>query len=301
MTTFIVLAITFFSLITNSVHSSSIVADFHALIALKQGFESSNVAISTWKIDSSEPTSVCSWSGIKCFQDRVVSLNLSNMALYGTVSPDISRLDKLIELSIDGNNFTGEIKIENMSSLRFVNISNNLFGGSMDWNYSSLESLEVLDAYNNNFSAFLPLGILSLKNLKHLELGGNYFYGRIPAAYGNLFALEYLSLAGNDLHGKIPKELGNLTNLKEIYLGYYNVFEGGIPKEFGKLANLVHMDLSTCELDGEIPPELGNLKSLDTLFLHINRLSGSIPRELGNLTSLILRADTGLRRRLSST
>ncbi|KAI3448352.1 hypothetical protein Pfo_005017 [Paulownia fortunei] len=284
MVPFIVLALTLSSLVSTSV-SSSLISDFHALIALKQGFQYSNLAISTW--NSSNPTSVCSWSGIKCYHDRVVSLNISNMALYGSVSPDISSLDELMELSIDGNNFTGEIKIENMSSLWFLNISNNQFNGNLDWNYSSLANLEVLDAYNNNFSAYLPVGVLSLNNLKHLELGGNYFYGRIPASYGNLLGLEYLSLTGNDLQGKIPKELGNLTNLREIYLGYYNVYEGGIPREFGKLVNLVHMDLSTCELDGSVPPELGNLKSLDTLFLHVNRLSGPIPKELGNLTSLV--------------
>lgn len=274
--------LTFF---TSSSVSSTLISDFHALIALKQGFEFPNAAISTW--NSSTPTSVCSWSGIKCFHNRVVSLNISNMALYGSVSTDISKLDKLMELSIDGNNFTGEIRIENMSSLRFLNISNNQFSGDLDWNYSTLPNLQVLDVYNNNLSSNLPLGILSLNNLKHLELGGNFFYGEIPPSYGNLAGLEYLSLAGNDLEGKIPRELGNLTNLKEIYLGYYNAYKGGIPREFGKLINLVHMDLSSCDLDGSIPSELGNLRSLDTLFLHINRLSGSIPKELGNLTGLM--------------
>ncbi|KAL3843665.1 hypothetical protein ACJIZ3_001068 [Penstemon smallii] len=280
----ILFTVTLFSLVGSSV-SSSIISDFHALISLKQGFQDTNVVTSTW--NSSNPTSVCSWSGVKCFHGRVVSLNVSNMALCGSVSPEISNLDKLIELSIDGNNFTGEIKIENMSTLRFLNISNNQFSGNLDWNYSSIPNLEVLDAYNNNFSAYLPIGVLSVKNLKHLELGGNYFNGRIPASYGNLVELEYLSLAGNDLEGKIPKELGNLTNLREIYLGYFNVYEGGIPREFGKLVNLVHMDLSSCGLDGPIPLELGNLKSLNTIFLHINRLSGPIPKELGNLTNLV--------------
>ncbi|GFP95083.1 leucine-rich repeat receptor-like serine/threonine-protein kinase bam1 [Phtheirospermum japonicum] len=208
------------------------------------------------------------------------------MALYGSVPPEISTLDSLVELSIDGNNFTGEIKIENMQSLRLLNVSNNQLNGSLDWDYSTLPGLQVLDAYNNNFSSNLPLGISSLTSLKHLELGGNYFYGEIPRSYGDLLSLEYLSLSGNDLHGEIPKELGNLTNLKEIYLGYFNVYEGGIPKEFGKLVNLVHLDLSNCELDGFIPPELGKLKSLDTLFLHVNRLTGPIPKELGNLTGL---------------
>ncbi|KAL0364997.1 UNVERIFIED_CONTAM: Leucine-rich repeat receptor-like serine/threonine-protein kinase BAM1 [Sesamum angustifolium] len=284
----VVLTLAFFSLVGTSV-SSSVISDFHALVALKQGFEYSNLAISNW--NAPNPNLVCSWSGIKCFHGRVASLNISNMALYGSVSPDITRLDKLMELSIDGNNFTGEIKIENMTCLRFLNISNNQFIGNLDWNYSSLANLQVLDAYNNNFSGYLPIGLLNLKNLKYLELGGNYFHGRIPASYGNLVGLEYLSLAGNDLRGKLPRELGNLTNLKEIYLGYYNVYEGGIPAEYGKLVNLVHMDLSSCELDGSIPAELGNLKSLDTLYLHINRLSGPIPKELGNLTNLSFVAD----------
>ncbi|KAL2460566.1 Leucine-rich repeat receptor-like serine/threonine-protein kinase BAM3 [Abeliophyllum distichum] len=263
MVPFFVLTLTLFSVVATC-FSSSLISDFHALISLKQGFEfESNPAISTW--NSSNPTSICSWGGIKCFNGRIISLNISNLALYGSVSPEISRLDNLMELFIDGNNFTGEIKIENMRNLRFLNISNNQFGGNLDWNYSSLANLEVFDAYNNNFTALLPLGVLDLKNLKHLELGGNYFYGKIPASYGNLIGLEYLSLAGNDLQGKNSPGIG----------------------EFGKLVNLVHMDLSSCELDGSIPPELGNLKSLDTIFLHLNSLSGIIPKELGNLTSLV--------------
>lgn len=264
---------------------SSVSTDFDALVTLKQGFDSIPFALDTW--NSSNPSSVCSWVGIKCAQHRVISLDLSNMRIHGSVSPVISSLDSLTELSIDGNNFTGEINLSNLTSLRFLNISNNAFSGGLEWNYLNLQNLEVLDAYNNNFSFPLPAGITSLKKLKYLDLGGNFFFGKIPESYGKMVSLEYLSLAGNDLHGKIPAELGNLTNLKEIYMGYYNVFEGGIPKEFGKLVNLVHMDLSSCELDGPIPPELGNLLSIDTIFLHINLLSGPIPKQLGNLTSLV--------------
>nr|GEX08814.1 leucine-rich repeat receptor-like serine/threonine-protein kinase BAM3 [Tanacetum cinerariifolium] len=259
--------------------------DFDALVTLKQGFDSIPSALNTW--NSSNPTSFCSWDGIKCFQNRVTSLNLSNMRIHGSVSLVFSSLDRLTDLSLDGNNLTGEIDISNLTSLQFLNISNNAFSGGLDWNYSNLQNLEVIDVYNNNFSFPLPTRITSLKKLKYLDLGGNFFYGRIPVTYGEMVTLEYLSLAGNDLHGKIPAELGNLTNLKELYMGYFNVFEGGIPKEFGKLVNLVHLDLSSCEMDGPIPPELGNLHSLDTIFLHINLLSGPIPRQLGNLTSLV--------------
>ncbi|XP_051144610.1 leucine-rich repeat receptor-like serine/threonine-protein kinase BAM3 [Andrographis paniculata] len=287
MVPFIISATTvLFFFFTITCVSSTILSDFHALMALKEGFQYSNPATDTWN-SSKGPASVCSWSGIRCFRGRVVSLNISSMNLYGTISPQISRLDKLVELSIDGNNFTGDIMIENLSSLQFLNMSNNQFSGGLDWNYSSIANLEVLDAYNNNLTAYLPIGVLSLKKLRHMELGGNFFFGRIPASYGNLFWLEYLSLAGNDLEGEIPRELGNLTNLRELSLGYYNAYEGGIPREFGKLVRLVHLDLSSCGLGGSIPPELGNLKLLNTLYLHVNKLSCPIPKSLGNLTSLV--------------
>ncbi|XP_004301907.1 PREDICTED: leucine-rich repeat receptor-like serine/threonine-protein kinase BAM3 [Fragaria vesca subsp. vesca] len=267
--------------------ASSLVSDFHVLLTLKQGFKFSEPALSSWN-SSSSPTSVCSsWVGIRCSRGRVVAVDLTDLSLSGSVSPIISGLDRLSDLSLAGNNLSGSIELANLGSLRSLNISDNQFSGGLDWNFSSIANLEVFDVYDNNLTAPLPLGILNLSKLRYLDLGGNFFYGKVPPLYGNLVSLEYLSLSGNDLHGEIPGELGNLTNLREIYLGYYNVFEGGIPKEFGKLVNLVHMDLSSCELDGQIPHELGNLKSLDTLYLHINLLSGSIPRQLGNLTSLL--------------
>ncbi|GMH23923.1 hypothetical protein Nepgr_025766 [Nepenthes gracilis] len=277
---------TLLSVLSTSFSSSStLLADFHALLSLKQGFEFTSPALDSW--ESSNSNSVCSWAGVRCLHGRVISLDLTDLNLSGSVSPAIFQLEELLHLSLAGNNLTGSIQMGNFSSLKFLNISNNQFNGSLDWNYSSLADLEVIDTNDNNLSGPLPLGILTLKKLKHLDLGGNYFHGEIPSSYGHIAGLEYLFLAGNDLRGRIPTDLGNLTNLRELYLGYYNVFEGGIPQEFGKLVNLVHLDLSNCGLDGQIPPELGNLKLLDTLYLDFNQLSGPIPWQLGNLSNLI--------------
>lgn len=278
------LVLTLFSLLSTA-SSSSLINDAYILASLKQGFWFTHPVLDSW--DVSNPSLACSWVGIGCERNRVVSINLSNMNLSGSVSPVISRLDQLVNLSLDGNDFWGDIMLANLTHLRYLNISNNQLNGSLDWDYSGLTNLEVFDAYDNNITALLPLGILGLKKIKHLDLGGNFFYGRIPAGYGDLIALEYLQLAGNDLHGRIPGELGNLTNLKELYLGYYNHFEGGIPNELGNLINLVLLDLSSCELDGHIPPHLGNLQFLDTLFLQTNLLSGPIPKQLGNLTNVV--------------
>ncbi|KAI4305990.1 hypothetical protein L6164_029310 [Bauhinia variegata] len=258
------------------------------LVSLKQDFGAVNSSLSSW--DMSNYFSLCTWNGIKCdFKNRtVVSLDVSNLNVSGSLSASITKLRGLVEVSVAGNSFSGEFPrdIQRLGRLRFLNISNNMFGGNLSWEFAEMKELEVLDAYNNNFNGSLPLGVTELPKLKYLNFGGNYFSGKIPPSYGKMVQLKYLSVAGNDLEGIIPSELGNLRNLTQLYLGYYNQFDGGIPSDFGKLINLVHLDLANCGLKGPIPAELGNLVKLDTLFLQTNQLSGSIPPHLGNLSAL---------------
>ncbi|KAK3005338.1 hypothetical protein RJ639_015951 [Escallonia herrerae] len=284
----------FFVLLTSS-HSISPHALSHRrqasiLVSLKRSFEASNPSLNTWNI--SNYSSLCSWTGIKCDGNNksVISLDISNYNLSGTLSPAITQLRTIVNLSLAGNGLSGSFppEIHKLPRLQFLNISNNQFNGSLNWGFSQLKELVLLDAYNNDFSGSLPLGVTLISKLKHLDFGGNYFSGKIPPSYGSggLEQLTHLSLAGNDLRGPIPSEIGNLTILRQLYLGYFNQFEGGIPIEFGKLVNLVHLDLSNCGLEGTIPSELGNLINLDTLFLQINQLTGTIPPQLGNLTRL---------------
>ncbi|XP_031492748.1 leucine-rich repeat receptor-like serine/threonine-protein kinase BAM1 [Nymphaea colorata] len=275
-------------LVTHAVaSSSSCSSDASALLALKHGFVKPDPALSSW--DESTCSSVCSWVGIQCEFGRVVSLDISNFNLSGSVSPAISGLVRVINISLAGNGFSGLLPAEIglLMELRLLNLSNNVFSGIVQWDFSQMKNLEVLDAYDNNLTGLLPSGISNASSLRYLDLGGNYFHGNIPPIYGGFSQLAYLSLAGNDLHGRIPGELGNLTGLKQLYLGYYNEFEGGIPEELGNLVNLFHLDLSSCGLEGEIPAQLGNLQLLDTVFLQTNFLSGPIPSQLGNLTRLV--------------
>ncbi|KAL1347906.1 uncharacterized protein [Arachis hypogaea] len=264
------------------------------LVSLKQGFEVNNntsiLSLKTWNM--SNYMSLCTtWEGVKCDHRNVsvIALDISNLNLSGSLSPAITGLKTLVNVSVAGNALSGEFPndIHKLPLLKYLNISNNMFSGTLSsWQFNELKELEVLDAYDNMFNGSLPLGVTNLHSLKYLSFGGNYFNGSIPSSYGTLFQLNYLSLAGNDLRGFIPIELGNLTNLTQLFLGYYNQFDGGIPKEFGRLTNLVHLDLANCGLQGPVPAELGNLNKLDTLFLQTNQLSGTIPPQLGNLSSL---------------
>ncbi|KAI5332423.1 hypothetical protein L3X38_022552 [Prunus dulcis] len=271
-----------------SSHNLSLRRQASILVSVKQSFEASNPSLNSWNV--SNYMFICSWAGIHCdnMNISVVSLDISNYNLSGSLSPAITELRTLVNLSVSGNGFLGIFppEIHKLARLQYLNISNNGFSGNLSWEFAQLKELILLDAYNNDFNGSLPLGVTQIPKLKRLDFGGNYFSGNIPPSYGNMVQLNYLSVAGNDLSGFIPSELGNLTNLKQLFLGYYNEFEGGIPPEIGKLINLFHLDLANCGLEGPIPPELGNLKQLDTLFLQTNQLSGSIPAQLGNLSSL---------------
>ncbi|KAK4600024.1 hypothetical protein RGQ29_009901 [Quercus rubra] len=270
---------------------SSSYSDLEVLLKLKSAMKGPKGAdLKDWEVSSS-PAAHCSFPGVSCDEDlRVVSLNVTDIKLFGFLPPEIGLLDKLVNLTLAGTNLTGPLPLEmgNLTSLKFLNISNNVFIGKFPGEITlRMANLGVLDIYNNNFSGPLPTEIVNLKDLKHLCLGGNYFSGSIPDSYSEIQSLEFLGLNGNSLTGKIPASLGQLKNLQKMFVGYYNAFEGGIPDELGSLTSLQRLDMASCSLTGEIPQSLGLLKNLDSLFLQINRLTGFIPPELSNLQNLL--------------
>ncbi|CAL9115316.1 unnamed protein product [Musa textilis] len=232
----------------------------------------------------------CSFSGVTCDEDsHVVALNVSFVRLNGSLPPEIGLLRHLVNLTVSCAGLGGSLPVElaALPSLRFLNISNNNFSADFPKvEPGGFPALEVIDAYNNNISGPLPLGLAAAPLLRYLHLGGNFFSGVIPEAYSDIPNLEYLGLNGNSLTGHVPPSLCRLSKLKEMYIGYFNVYEGGIPREFGRLSSLVRLDMAECGLSGTIPASLGQLNRLNTLFLQDNRLSGSIPPELGGLSQL---------------
>ncbi|KAG5613497.1 hypothetical protein H5410_024778 [Solanum commersonii] len=267
-------------------------SDLETLLKLKESMVAPGTsALLDWNNNTNYPFSHCSFSGVTCNNNsHVISINITNVPLFGTIPPEIGLLQNLENLIIFGDNITGTLPLEmsQLSSIKHVNLSYNNFSGPFPREILlGLIKLESFDIYNNNFTGELPIEFLKLKKLETLHLGGNYFHGEIPEVYSHIVSLKWLGLEGNSLTGKIPKSLALLPNLEELRLGYYNSYEGGIPSEFGNISTLKLLDLGNCNLDGEVPPSLGNLKKLHTLFLQVNRLTGRIPSELSGLESLM--------------
>ncbi|PIN00465.1 Serine/threonine protein kinase [Handroanthus impetiginosus] len=261
--------------------------EYRALLSIKAAItDDPQSALASWNAN----TSHCTWPGVTCDPSgrHVTALDISNLGLSGILSPHVGHLRFLVNLSVAANSLAGPVppQISYIPYLRYLNLSNNVFNLSFPTELYRLKNLQVLDLYNNNMTGDFPTQAYLLTNLRHLHLGGNFFAGEIPPEFGSFPYLEYLAVSGNELTGAIPPEIGNLTQLKELYIGYYNAFSGGIPKEIGNLTNLVRFDAANCGLSGEIPAEIGNLQNLDTLFLQVNGLSGGLTPELGNLKNL---------------
>ncbi|XP_075485106.1 putative inactive receptor-like protein kinase At3g56050 isoform X2 [Primulina tabacum] len=93
-------------------------------------------ALSNWRYEKGVETP-CSWVGVGCSEGYVVVLNLKDLCLNGTLSPDIGYLVRV----------------------KFIILRNNSFSGAIPREIVDLKDLEVLDLSHNNISGQLPCGL----------------------------------------------------------------------------------------------------------------------------------------------
>lgn len=264
-----------------------------ALLSLKSELIDDDNSLHDWMVPSignlTTSSYACSWSGIKCNKDSIVtSIDLSMKKLGGVLSGNqFSFFTNVIHLNLSQNLFSGQLptQIFNLTSLKTLDISRNNFSGQFPKGVHSLKNLVVLDALSNSFSGTLPAEFSELKYLKVLNLAGSYFRGSIPFEFGSFRSLEFLHLAGNSLTGNIPPELGNLKTVTHMEIGY-NFYHGFIPPQLGNMSQLQYLDIASANLSGPIPKELSNLTNLHSIFLFRNQLTGSIPSEFNKIQPL---------------
>ncbi|KAL1819987.1 hypothetical protein ACET3Z_014856 [Daucus carota] len=276
----------FFLFFTGISAAKTLPVQLIALLSLKSSLVDPLDTLHSWK-PSRNPI-WCNWSGIKCDQhDHIISIDISNRNLSGTIASNIRHLGHLRYLNLSTNAFQGPLPphVFELRSLISLDISHNAFSSGFPSGISKLKWLSYLDAYNNDFNGSLPQDITQLQLLEHLHLGGSYFSGEIPGSYCSFPRLKFLDLAGNLLTGALPAEIGLLKQLQRIEIGY-NEFTGELPTQLSQLSNLTYLDISSANLSGEIPIALGNLSKLETLLLFKNRFRGSIPPSLSQLASL---------------
>ena len=191
--------------------------------------------------------------------------------LTGTISPNITQLTNLRQLSLYGNELTGTIP--DLSALN--------------------QTLTVLYLNNNRFYGTLTADFfVSGRNLAQLTLNENWLLtGTVPTEIGLLSHLFVLGLSDTSLKGTIPTEFGQLTSLVFSY-NQRNQWTGTLPTEIGRASQLTWLHFYGNQLSGAIPTEIGLMQSLTEVRLDGNLLSSTLPTELGLLTALT-RFDVG--------
>ncbi|KAM4092031.1 hypothetical protein ACB094_06G005700 [Castanea mollissima] len=199
----------------------------------------------------------------------LTTLDLSSTTLENNLIPKwVFGLHDLVSLDLSSIGFHGSIPVDlqNMTSLRHLDLSYNFLNSS------------------------IPNWLNSFRHLEFLNLGSNNFQGIISSAIGNLTSAIRIDFSGNELNRKVPRSLGYLCNLREIRFSY-NKWNQKIFELLESLSRCVSHGLETLEmndarLSGHLINELGQFKNPVVLSLGYNLISGPIPWSIGNLSSL---------------
>nr|KJB28084.1 hypothetical protein B456_005G026600 [Gossypium raimondii] len=202
-------------------------------------------------------------------------LDLGNNMVHDTFPFWLEKLPSLKVLILRANRFYGTIAEFNTErgfpKLRILDIGSNNFSGNLSIEF--LLSLKAMMQLRNDDKAKLDyIGEDYYQDsVTIFNKGIEMFYQKV------LTILTCLDLSNNSFHGRIPEEIQMLRSLKVLNLSY-NSFSGEIPVALGNLKDLESLDLSQNELSGKIPPQLTSLTFLAALNLSYNQLEGSIPQ-----------------------
>ncbi|CAN8258795.1 unnamed protein product [Cochlearia groenlandica] len=110
-----------------------------------------------------------SWTGLTCSKEkitRVISLNLTNRGLSGTLTPSINKMTALKDLWLGKNKLTGQIPdLSPMTRLETLHLEDNQFSGAIPESLAKLPNLRILSLKNNKFQGAIPSALLQKEGL----------------------------------------------------------------------------------------------------------------------------------------
>ena len=227
----------------------------------------------------------CSFQGVTCGSvsrnlsfASIISIDLTDRALTGTLPAIISNFGTITYFSLQGNKIFGKIPntIGAWSLIQTIDFEDNSLSGTVPYTISMLTSLRQLYLNMNQLVGSIPNMIGGLTSLVELSLSSNHLTGTIPASIGLLRSLQMLHLQENSLTGPIPSSIGSLTSLRML-TAYSNALGGSIPSDLGELRSLVGLYLYSNSLTGTIPTTIMSLEKLKYVEFQYNLLVDTTP------------------------
>ncbi|KAM0850143.1 hypothetical protein ACQ4PT_053271 [Festuca glaucescens] len=168
---------------------------------------------SSWNFANSTNGFICQFTGVECwhpYENRVLSLRLSNLGLQGTFPQGLQDCTGMNGLDLSSNNFSGPIPhdiSEQMSYLTSLDLSYNSFSGEIPSSISNMTYLNALNLQHNQLSGQIPKQFDGLSRLTLFNVVGNLLSGTIPPLLQNFSASNFvgnLGLCGTPLD-KCPR------------------------------------------------------------------------------------------------
>ncbi|KAF7828685.1 putative LRR receptor-like serine/threonine-protein kinase [Senna tora] len=145
-------------------------------------------------------------------------LNLSNNLIVGEVPDAIVQLRNLQFLNLSDNALAGKVptNLANMQNLTVASLNNNYFSGALP---SGFQTLQVLDLSSNLFNGSLPPDFGGV-SLRYLNISYNNFSGKIPPTFAEKIpGNATVDFSFNNLTGEIPASLVLINQQSKSFSG----------------------------------------------------------------------------------
>ena len=133
---------------------------------------SSSVLVTSWaSLSSAVAACTSAWQGVTCAGGQVSALDLSSLALVGSLPPSVSLMTSLTSLTFAGNSLNSTLPASwsALSQLTLLMVGGNLLTGTLPAPWSALASLSQLSLAVNSLTGTIPsswpVGMTSLTRL----------------------------------------------------------------------------------------------------------------------------------------
>ncbi|KAG2609677.1 probable LRR receptor-like serine/threonine-protein kinase At1g56130 isoform X1 [Panicum virgatum] len=217
-------------------------------------------------------------SGVEC---RITQLNVTGYRNITEIPPALFNLTELVTLDLSNNYLSGSVprEVGNLSKLETWHFNNNNLSGYFPHESSLLRNLKSLWMFDNYIEGPIPEFIQNLTNLTDLRLYGMKLQGPIPQNVSKLINLENLMLG--DLEGNYTSFdfVENWANLSTLSLRKCGL-TGQLLSPPRNLPKLKYLDLTSNNLSGSIKLLLQYKDSLNFIYVGNNSLSERLPPEI---------------------
>ncbi|XP_028205711.1 receptor-like protein EIX2 [Glycine soja] len=241
-------------------------------------------------------------------------LDLSINKFSGNPFESLGSLSKLSSLWIDGNNFQGVVKeddLANLTSLTDFGASGNNFTLKVGPNWIPNFQLTYLEVTSWQLGPSFPLWIQSQNQLQYvglsntgildsiptwfweahsqvlyLNLSHNHIHGELVTTIKNPISIQTVDLCTNHLCGKLPYLSNDVYDLDLSTNSFSESMQDFLCNNQDKPMQLEFLNLASNNLSGEIPDCWINWPFLVEVNLQSNHFVGNFPPSMGSLAEL---------------